>query len=704
MPSDELFAKRIGAVNIPEATEIIGDEEADEIALTPNPLGPIGPPEPINPQPGLEFPLRPRDPVWRPPWRFCFTNLREGCYTITFRRKGVPWWGNYLAGTVRVEKLGRGYRISGDLYRRSFLIFDPGFEVARESLLRLNATDEEGDAGGVIPIYPRRKYFSYLKGTRAQTFKVVPRGSSCSFTLNFDEFFYTHPATGFSGTFPANASRSVRYELSKTSTPDSYSGKAYEGSTELGTVSMRWVSPKFRRANLEVRRLQGAELPPTVGTNNFRSIFADAGWDLTVTTISSAMTKPASLSSQSATSCWSTSNLHRLMQAVPGYDPSVLDSEWKAYLLAVPAQLGCFRGVMFDQSGDLNDIKREGAGTFSHDGFPASDSSNFGTAEGDQMKDQPRAFLRSATHEVGHTFNQIHQSFEGGNDNSIMTTTPSVADFLAAGGQVFPNNISLRFNQTVRRHLIHQPDPYVRPGAMRFVGNAINAPEADQVATVDAIDVNVKAGSNTIRLGEVLPLTWTATNTSDRPVPMPSRLDCKSLNARISVAGPRGNITFLRPVNIDVCASNPNVDLEPGEKRVGEGNIFYGSDGFAFTEPGRHTIDVVVFWEADGAQMMSSGSTDVWVAYPLTEKDNEIASLLLDARVGEAVAHGDTALAEGSAERIAAATKLQRGHPACEQLAKIGLLSKKRAKKKRSSKKAKAKTKRKKTKTRKKKR
>ena len=89
----------------------------------------------------------------------------------------------------------------------------------------------------------------------------------------------------------------------------------------------------------------------------------------------------------------------------------------------------------------------------------------------------PRAFLRSAAHEVGHAFNQIHQGFENGNDNSIMTPTPSVANVLGIAG-TFPDDINLGFNATVQRHLRHLPDPAVRPGAMEFFGSAVSAPEA----------------------------------------------------------------------------------------------------------------------------------------------------------------------------------------------------------------------------------
>ena len=84
---------------------------------------------------------------------------------------------------------------------------------------------------------------------------------------------------------------------------------------------------------------------------------------------------------------------------------------------------------MYDQIG----VPREGCASFSDDGYPISDSSNFGTAQNKKQRDVPRAFLRSATHEVTHTLNQIHQEQETVADNSIMTTTPSVADVLGSG-------------------------------------------------------------------------------------------------------------------------------------------------------------------------------------------------------------------------------------------------------------------------------
>ena len=149
-----------------------------------------------------------------------------------------------------------------------------------------------------------------------------------------------------------------------------------------------------------------------------------------------------------------------------------LDKVWYLHLLVIPAKMGCNRGLMFD---DI-DTPREGTATFCDDGYPTSDSSHFGTAANKKQRDVARAYLRSACHELGHAFNQVHQGNtdylgEPNADNSIMTTTPDVADFLAGPAPppgVFPDDISLKFNSHVKHHLVHFPDPVVRPGGMGF--------------------------------------------------------------------------------------------------------------------------------------------------------------------------------------------------------------------------------------------
>src|SRR5262249_32957893 len=188
-----------------------------------------------------------------------------------------------------------------------------------------------------------------------------------------------------------------------------------------------WVSPFFRRATVEMDTLAGAVAPAPVpdgmgGNDFFDTIFARTGWELTVIRDQTNVPVPAGVV---PTNCWSPADLHALMTTAR--NPATnLDLDWRLHLMVVPAKLGCSRGIMYDTIG----VPREGCASFSDDGYPTSDSSNFGTAANRKQREVPRAFLRSATHEITHTLNQIHQEQETTADNSTITTTPSVADVL----------------------------------------------------------------------------------------------------------------------------------------------------------------------------------------------------------------------------------------------------------------------------------
>lgn len=680
------FSKRIGAVHIPRAVDLIPGPER-----TPRPrsFGPAGEIEPAYQLHERELTVDPSSLTRWPLARLCLTGLKEGCYSLYYRPKGLSWFGPVYRGTLRVEHVGLDRRISGDLY--SYWAFQQAvwqaIAFAEPELIRPElhqalqvelATGDAPDTGGVIPIYPRSDYYSYLACTGGIFTTLSSVGTKCWFALNFDEYRYQHPATGFSGSFPTTPTRSIRFVLNHTDTPDLYSGKAYEGSTELGTVSIRWVSPDFRRATLVMHTLQGAEAPPEVTdggmTENFGTVFETAGWDLTVVDGGTIQLPAALQGVQDPDDCWTRPNSATLMASVPGYNPDELDKVWKARLIAIPAKVGCFRGRMFDNStGDPNDVPREGAVTHSHDGYPRNDSSNFGAAEDGLQKDFPRAFLRSAAHEVGHTFNQIHQTYEGGADNSIMTTTPNVADVLADVGLTFPGDINLAFNDMVRGHLRHLPDPAVRPGAMEFFGAAISAPQAEEVVWLPEIVLSVDADSDSVRLGEPLPLRWELANNGEQAMSVPSQIDVESLTARVSVTDPRGNVTFMRPPNQEPCVRIPFKRLESRKSIRGSTIVFWGRDGFAFEQPGHHVVEVIVLWDIGGVHFGAAGETEVWVEYPLTRKDNQIAAVLLNPDVGRAIAFGNAAPWGSAERRIKQAFKLQKGHPACVRLKKLAL-------------------------------
>jgi hypothetical protein len=130
----------------------------------------------------------------------------------------------------------------------------------------------------------------------------------------------------------------------------------------------------------------------------------------------------------------------------------------------------------------------------------------------------------------------------------------------------------------------------------------------------------------------------------------------------------------MRPVAYSPCTVVDLRELSPEEEVAGETVVFYGRDGFAFDEPGRHTVNVVILWEVGGAQVAAEGSADVWVAYPLTDTDNKIAALMLDPDVGRAVATGSVRLFEQAEKRMNKVESLQKTHPAIKQVKRLGVI------------------------------
>ena len=636
-------------------------------------------------------------------YKYCSIKPRAGCYSLTFRPKSLlrpTIFSTVYKGTLRFEEVGSEIIVSADLYKFNFhfpvehygiakkynrkwgnlsitqedLIDSIKPELIENNLLKLPVTKR-------IPIYPRSKYYSFLKGTSAQLSSLGFEGYPCKFTINFDEFVYQHPTTGFNGTFPDIASRPVRMILEETGDANYFEGNLYEGNTNLGSITLDWISPFFRRAELKIQRLEGAIIPQPVTnatstfTQDFSTIFATAGWQLGVTRDNNEVSLPASLVGvQNPNSCWNPNldNMHDLMDSLPGYDPDILDSRWKAYLIAIPATLGCSRGWMFDNGGgDVNDIAREGAVTHSHDGYPSSDGVDYGSAQDELQKDNPRAFLRSAAHEVGHTFNQIHQSFEGGNDNSIMTVTPSVASVLDNIGEDFPGDINLSFNTTVRRHLIHLPDPAVRPGAMQFFGSSVTGPEAD-VNFFDSEDLELRFQvKSRIKLGEPVYIQWALTNRTKESIPVPDQIDVNSQIAHISVTSPLGSIRYMKPLMVSTCRRLHVSRLEPGKARKSDKNLFWSPNGFAFETPGKHQVDIILIWEIEGLTLGVRSSFEIWVDYPVNSKENEVAALMLTKEVGKFIEYRNKKRYKEGLKQISKVLEKHANHPACDILNKL---------------------------------
>jgi hypothetical protein len=610
-----------------------------------------------------------------PPLKLCRLDFREGCYKITIR----PSAGlTTFEGTLRVDRSAPdggpdNIIVSGDLYSIPPVI-GPVDPIPVPPVVSGDAADETPAATSwtmaaalstadqppvplpalfpVIPIFPRRRYHSYLKVTSVSAPIAVPPNVPCQVTLVAEQFFYTQPPVGqHKGTFPAAPSRTITLRLTKVAAPfpfsltggPFYQGSLFVGGVNRGAVTLGWVSKFFRRATLEIDTLKGAVPPapvpgPAGGTEFFDTIFARTGWLLSVNGDQLNVPVPGGVT---PTNCWSSPDLHALMSGVrnPATD---LDREWRVHLVVVPARLGCSRGVMYDQIG----VPREGCASFSDDGYPVSDSSNFGVAANQKQRDIPRAYLRSATHEVTHTLNQIHQESETTADNSIMTTTPSVADVLGGPGTgapgVFPDQIALVHNATVRHHLNHMPDPVIRPGGWPFASwFPTGAPQAsdrlDFASSELALDVTCE--SDRVALGQPLAVSWTLTNRSAVALRAPNDVSIEALFATITIVDGDGRERPMRAYEI-ICDHARLEMLEPGESVSASARVFWSTSGFAFERPGRYQVNVAVSWSAQGVLIGAQDGVEVFVDYPASDVDNRAAGLVMHEEVGKWVVLG----------------------------------------------------------------
>ncbi len=90
------------------------------------------------------------------------------------------------------------------------------------------------------------------------------------------------------------------------------------------------------------------------------------------------MSLPDALKQHDPSAAWTDDDLHTAMTSAPGYDPTVLDTAWRTYVLLVPGPMSGVRGCMFDPSVQKpNPVAREGVALFSNGGYPSSESTRY---------------------------------------------------------------------------------------------------------------------------------------------------------------------------------------------------------------------------------------------------------------------------------------------------------------------------------------
>lgn len=579
--------------------------------------------------------------------------LKAGCYRIIYQpNKSLV----HFHGTLRIDRSGISTTISGDLYR---------FKNKPDGIHHMlgKPSDLPFGRGYGIPIYKISDYYSYLKGTGLKVLRK-PLSTISKVTITADEYVYSPPPAGaFSGSFGATPTRTVVMVLTPVSAPAGFTGPFFTGKLfvdriEKGSVVLGWVSSYFRRATVEIDTLTGSVAPAAVpspsGTTNedFRTAYRTAGWDVKAIYDQTAILVPSGVNPNAV---WSYANLHQVMLDNRS-SATDLDKEWRAHLLIVPSTMGSGRGVMYDSI----DIPREGAAAFSDDGYPTTESAWFGTSANQQARNVPRAFMRTALHEIGHVFNLIHQFFpgEGGSDNSIMTTTPEVADILqgpATGSPgIFPDNIDLSFNPHCRHDMIHFPDIVVRPGGIAFLGGShagSGIPEADFDALAGSLELRMELVSHRLLLGEPLRVKWTVTNKSNSSLKVPNDIHPKGQHAFLNVLNPQGQLR-IAPSFVIATEHLHMIDLNPGASLKGETRLFWSTNGFAFEKPGRHVVNLEIIWDMGMETYGLKAADEVWVDYPITARNNDMAATLFNPEVGMYVALGGGAHFSGALDRF----------------------------------------------------
>jgi hypothetical protein len=160
-----------------------------------------------------------------------------------------------------------------------------------------------------------------------------------------------------------------------------------------------------------------------------------------------------------------------------------------------------------------------------------------------------------------------------------------------------------------------------------------------------------------------LRLSWKVTNHTNLPILVPADLRIEAQHVQVAVVGPSGTV---RPMPSFVIRTDPGTltPLAPGESRQGETSLFWSSKGFAFEQPGRHRIEVHLIWATGNVRYGVQASTDIWVDYPTSESDNQVAATLLHPEVGKFVALGGAPHLEQGVARINEVLAKNPEHPA----------------------------------------
>ncbi|MEV4686499.1 hypothetical protein [Microbacterium sp. LWH3-1.2] len=594
-------------------------------------------------------------PVIRPelPTRPCPLGTLDGSWLLELQRRMV--FAPEVRGALRIEVGSSSLRISGDMYSRRVFppvlgevqrpvpIPDPGpFAGADADARDLGAadgtavSDELAVSPRTYPAFPRSEYSWYFRSNGATYIDGT-------LTVQIVRHLWNRTTQEFVSTDTGTLTLRCRRPLvlapasSLVASSQRMTGTLSIGGT-VTDVTARKTSPMYRGCRIEVDAMVNRVFPvsATIGSGaaaNVRSVYASAGWDVTVVTDEIDVPNDADLTNA------------ELATLMSGHRQAVSGEQWRLWLFIGSSQGGLF-GIMFDD----DTVPREGAAGFA-DVQLGNDSFIAAAARGRPLDEVPAAFLRTLVHEAGHAFNLWHPKHDVHNPGigiEIMNQTGDVMGF-ATVANPYPGNAAFVFSDHDRTSLIHSPDPQVRPGWKNFGWGHGNL-SAGLPAPVDVAGLAGDTGDDALELtvampaqafvGEYITAEVALTNVSDQPRTVTTLINLSEGDLVFVHTSPDRSLEHLVDVAIG-CGPRPTTVLQPGESIRGHVQVFFTNQGVTFTEPGRHTVAAQL--EVDPVTTVRSAPVTVDVRGPGSGAEVDISAKTLTPGVGRAIALGDFA-------------------------------------------------------------
>lgn len=602
------------------------------------------------------------DPVIRPEMltRACPIGTLDGSWLLELERRTV--FGPEVRGAMRIEVGASSLRVSGDMYSRR--VFPPVLtEVERPLPFPLpeprpqpfggdaeadGAEPDPGEDDAPVlseltafnlrwyPAFPASQYTWYFRSNGATY-------SGGTLTVQIVRHLWNRTTQEFVSTDTGTLTLRCRRPLVVTATSALLgSSQRMTGTLSIGgtvtNVTASKTSPMYRGCRIEVDAMVNRAFPAsaTIGSGaaaSVRSVYASAGWDVTVVTDEINVPEDAALTNA------------ELATLMTGHRQAVAGDGWRLWLFVGSAQGGLF-GIMFDD----DTVPREGAAGFA-DVRLGNESFIAAGARGRPLDEVPAAFLRTLVHEAGHAFNLWHPKHDVHNPGigtEIMNQTGDVMGF-ATSANPYPGNASFLFSDHDRTSLIHSPDPQVRPGWKNF-GWGHGDLSAGLPAPVDAAGLWGDQGDDGLELtvampaqafvGEYVTAEVVLTNVSDQARTVTTLINLSEGDLVFLHTPPDHSLQHLVDVAIG-CGPRPMTVLQPGESIRNHVQVFFTNQGVTFTEPGRHTVAAQL--EVDPVTTVRSAPVTVDVRGPASDAEVDISAKTLTPGVGRAIALGDFA-------------------------------------------------------------